>query len=276
MKSWLSLWMTLALAAAVRANPFFAMDNTLYNLQALETVKRLGYAGVSWRTGDTQTVATAVAGIQRQGLKLFAVYASPCTLTKTGLVWDAHPEETLKILEGTGAALWLPISSQDFPVRSPAGDAVAVPALQRLADQAARHGLSVAIYPHQGCWAERVQDAVRLAQKVDRKNLGVTFNLCHCLMAGDEAQIPELLTAAAPYLRLVTINGADRDAANTSWERLIRPLDNGTYEVGLVLKQLAARGYTGPIGLQGFGVRLPAGENLTRSMAAWRKLNGEK
>jgi sugar phosphate isomerase/epimerase len=114
---------------------------------------------------------------------------------------------------------------------------------------------------------------VRLAQQVNRKNLGVTFNLCHCLMAGDEAKIPELLREAAPYLLLVTINGADQDAAGTDWGRLIRPLGEGSYEVGFVLRQLKELRYTGPIGLQAFGVNLPVKENLTRSMSAWNKLN---
>jgi len=116
-------------------------------------------------------------------------------------------------------------------------------------------------------------DAMRLAKKVDRKNLGVTFNLCHCLMVGDEAKIPELLTEAAPYLFLVTINGADTGAARTSWGRLIRPLDEGSFDVGTVLKQLKALKYEGPIGLQGYGVNLPPKTNLTRSMNAWKKLS---
>jgi len=37
------------------------------------------------------------------------------------------------------------------------------------------------------------------------------------------------------------------------------------------LKMLGEAGYTGPIGLQGYGVGGDARDNLTRSMQAWKK-----
>jgi hypothetical protein len=42
--------------------------------------------------------------------------------------------------------------------------------------------------------------------------------------------------------------------------------------VGIVLRKLKELNYQGPIGLQGYGVNLPAKDNLQRSMAAWHKL----
>jgi len=221
-------------------------------------------------------MSAAVTQIQQRGLKLFAVYGQAGSLSKTNLVLDLNLDGTMEALKGTGAILWLVIDSKDFPVSSPDGDAVAVPVLQKLADRVAKSGLRVAIYPHMYAWTERVQDAVRLAKKVDRKNFGATFNLCHCLMAGDEAKIPELLTEAAPHLFLVTVNGADAGAARTKWERVIQPLDQGSYDVSIVLKKLTELKYTGPIGLQAFSVRIPVKENLTRSMSAWRNLNERK
>ena len=40
---------TLFLAGVVRANPFFAMDTAVRDLNELDTVKQLGYAGIGWR-----------------------------------------------------------------------------------------------------------------------------------------------------------------------------------------------------------------------------------
>ena len=263
----------LVLAGSVHAaNPFFAMDTAVRNLGELDTVQQLGYDGIGWKTGPPEQLVAAAQQLRQRGLKLFAIYAG-ATLTKSNLTWSSEVEADMVALKGTDTIIWLPITSKDFPASSPAGDAIAGPALRRLADFAATNGLRVAIYPHRGFWVERVQDAVRIAKQVNRKNLGVTFNLCHCLMAGDEAKIPELLTDAAPHLFLVTINGADRNAAGTDWSRLIRPLDEGSYDVGLVLQKLKELHYTGPIGLQAFGVKLPVKDNLTRSMSAWRKLN---
>lgn len=262
-----------AATGAVRANPFFAMDTAIRNLNELDTVKALGYDGVGWKCGKPAEMSAAVTQIQQRGLKLFAVYGQAGSLSKTNLVLDPNLEGTIEALKGTDAVIWLVIDSKDFPVSSPDGDAVAVPVLQNLADRVAKSGLRVAIYPHMYAWTERVQDAVRLAKKVGRKNFGATFNLCHCLMAGDEAKIPELLAEAAPHLFLVTVNGADAGAARTKWNRVIQPLDQGSYDVSIVLKKLRELKYTGPIGLQGFSVSIPVPDNLTRSMSAWRHLN---
>jgi len=258
---------------AAQPNPFFAMDTAVRDLNALDTIKTLGYAGISWKTGPSADVVVSLAQVQHRGLKLFAVYSYQyAQLTRTQLILDPNLDSTMEALRGTDVVLWLPINSEAFPPGSPLGDSTAVPVLQGLADRAAQHGVRVAIYPHMNCWTERVQDAVRVAKKVNRKNFGVTFNLCHCLMAGDEAKIPELLTQAMPYLFVVTINGADSAAAQTSWKRLIRPLDDGSYDVDRVIEKLEELHYTGPVGLQGFGVEIPVKENLARSMSAWRRL----
>ncbi len=273
--NWKMLVVALTIAAETsQANPFFAMDTAVRDLNELDTVKSLGYDGIGWKTGSAEEVTASVAQVRQHGLKLFAVYSDPyAVLTATGLVLDPRLELAMKALESTDAMIWLPINSEVFKASSPEGDAIAVPALQRLADTAATHGLRVAIYPHKGCWTERVQDAVRVAKAVNRKNLGVTFNLCHCLMVGDEAKIPELLAEAKPYLFLVTLNGADSGKPNSDWGQLIRPLDEGTYDTGRLLRTLEKLHYSGPIGLQGYGVKLLPKDNLTRSMSAWRRLN---
>jgi sugar phosphate isomerase/epimerase len=258
---------------SAQPDAFFAMDTAIRDLSELDTVKALGYDGISWRTGPRADVAAALRRVQQCGLKLFAVYDyQSARLTETELVVDPYLDSTMEALHGTNAVIWMPITSEIFPPGAPDGDEIAVPALRRLADRALEFGLRVAIYPHMNTWTERVQDAVRLATKVGRRNLGVTFNLCHCLMAGDESKAPALLAEAMPYLFLATINGADSGAAGTTWTRLIRPLGEGSYDVTHILKLLSELHYSGPIGLQGFGVQIPVTDNLTRSFSAWRRI----
>lgn len=263
----------LFLAQSLLANPFFAMDTSIRNLNMAPKVKELGYDGIGWKLGSAKEINGAKEKATETGLKLFAFYSyAGATLTKTELNWAASMEEELAALEGTDAILWLPIQSRDFAFSSPEGDTVAVPALQRLADLAAARKVKIALYPHVGNWMERVQDAVRLAKQVNRPNFGVTFNLCHCLKLGDEDKIPQLLTEAAPYLFLVTINGADSHIEKGGWDRLIQPLDQGTYDIRLLLNKLKELHYSGPIGLQGFGVKIPVPDNLTRSIEMWKKV----
>lgn len=271
--------LTLSCAAASRgadvpASPFFAQDTAVQSTEKLDLVKQLGYAGVSWKPAAPEVIESLVKQLRGRDLKLFAIYAN-ATLTKTELKLPPQLEADLPALKGTGAAIWLPVNSKDFASSSPDGDAVAVPALAALADLAAKYDLRIALYPHKGSWTERIQDTIRLAEKVNRKNLGVTFNLCHCLMVGDEAKIPELLEQAKAKLFLVTINGADSNATGTTWARLIQPLGEGSYDVRIVLKKLKEIGYTGPIGLQGYGIKLPPEENLKKSMAAWKEMSAK-
>ena len=262
-------------------NPFFAMDTCLKQHypasdmtidQQLGMVKQLGYAGLSWTQGDNRELREVVSGARSRGLKLFAHYAG-ATLRRDRLEVDPKIDETLDILKGSGAILWLHIGSADFAHSSPDGDDVAVDGLRDLSDRAAARGLRVALYPHVGEWVERVQDALRVAEKVGRPNLGVTFNLCHCLKVGDEARIPELLRQVKPRLFMVTINGADTGSSDAGWDRLIQTLDHGSFDVVPVLRILRDIGYDGPIGLQGYGWKGDVRDNLARSIDAWRRLH---
>ena len=261
----------IPLFADETAWPFFAMDTAVQSLERINEVKQLGYSGIGWKQDTPEKLEVTVKRLREMNLKLFAIYAG-ANLTKTDLTWAKQLEDDLTVLKGTGAIVWLPIYSKEFMASAIEGDAVAVPALIRLADLAAKHEVRIAVYPHIGAWAERVQDAVRIAKQVNRPNFGVTFNLCHCLMVGDEPLIPELLEQATPHMFVVTINGADAGAARTGWNRLIRPLDEGNFDLKNFLNKLRELKYSGPIGLQGYGVKLPAEENLRRSMNAWKQL----
>jgi len=266
--------------AALHKNLFFAMDtcfkphypaSDLPLAQELAMVREAGYGGLSWTLGDPLELRPLLLEAKREHLRIVALYAG-ATLGPDGLAPDPNLNQAMRELAGSDVVIWLHIGSKVYAPSSPEGDGVAIPGLQALAREAARCRLRIALYPHVGEWVERVQDALRLVRKAHRKNLGVTFNLCHCLFVGDEDRIPDLLAEASPYLFVVTLNGADSHAAGTGWNRLIRPLDEGTYDLRQLLQRLAAIHYSGPIGLQGFGLAGDARRNLQRSMEAWKRL----
>jgi hypothetical protein len=71
----------------------------------------------------------------------------------------------------------------------------------------------------------------------------------------------------------VTINGADiGDTKAMAWSRLILPLGEGSYDVAAFLRGLRATGYAGPIGFQGYGIKAPPREVLTKTMEAWERM----
>lgn len=263
-------------ARAADPFPFFAMDTVFRGNptgEILDVAKSNGFAGVGGTLGSPDAVKATADDCAKRGLKLFAVYAG-ANLTREKLTISQSAYDVLPKLKDSGAIIWLHITSRPaFNSSDAAGDDIALPVLRDFADSAASNGLKVAIYPHKNDWTERVQDAVRVAKKVDRPNFGAGFNLCHCLMVGDEAKIPELLAEAAPKLFVVTINGADAGAGGTSWGRLIQPLDQGTYDVGIVLRRLRELNWHGPVGVQAYGIKLTSAEILKHGGDGWKKLN---
>jgi len=258
-------------------NPFFAMDTATKDaahqtaIEQVEMVRELGYAGIGCTAG--QELGEMAKELDKNGLRLFTVYLG-VNIDPDQQKYGPELKETIEVLKDRNAMLWLFVQSKQHKPSAPAGDERAMKILREVADMAAEANVRVALYPHTGFWVERVEDAVRVAKKVNRKNLGVTFNLCHWLMVDDEKNAESLIKSAMPHLFVVTINGAD--SGGKDWKTLIQTLDRGTFDMRKFLKTLADAGYTGPIGFQGYGIGGEARDNLNHTMNAWLELNGAK
>ena len=265
---------------AADANPFFAM-NTIARGGSAEVVpllKELGYAGLGGAVGDG-AMATA---LEREGLKFFNGYHT-ISFHADRPALDDRLRGQIDAMKDHGTALWLAVArvqdaGRTFPNSSPDADDIALAKLREIADYAEPRGVKIALYPHATLWLERVEDGIRVADKLNRPSVGATFNLCHWLkVEGSERDPAPVLKAALPRLMFVTINGADTgDTKAMSWDRLIQPLGTGTYDVAAFLRTVRAAGYTGPIGFQGYGIKAPPREVLTRTMAAWREMSAGK
>ena len=269
------LWAAgLAVATVSAAAPpgLVAMD-TGYGIpgmtatQRFDVVRELGYSGITWTLSDPIYTKDAAIDAEIRGLRMTAIYCG-AVLSRAGLATDPRYDATVASLKGHDTIVWVHISSRDYPKSSEEGDAIAVPALRSMAEKAAASGLSLSIYPIYGDWTERFEDAVRVARKVDRRNVGATFNLAHWLRIG-ATNLDEQLTTAVPLLSCVTINGAT-PGTNMSWSALIQPLDQGTYDWAGLVRTLMGRGFAGPFCLQLSGVEGDKRDNLRRSIDAWR------
>ena len=128
--------------------------------------------------------------------------------------------------------MWLVVNSQAATSRRPP-TATSGPSscCGRSPTLARQSGVAVSLYPHMGCYAERMEDVVRLAKKADRPNVGVTFTFCHFLAVDDAKNLDRVLEMARPYLTMVTINGTSGyDPKN--FGRWIQVLGEGTFDVG--------------------------------------------
>jgi sugar phosphate isomerase/epimerase len=269
----------LLLAFDVRAappNPFFAMDTIARGgpEAVVPMLKELGYHGLGGQAGD-EKMATA---LEAAGLRFFNGYLTLSFSDGTPAL-DDRLRGQLDRMANRDSALWLAVQKVErngvaFSQSSPDGDEVAAAKLTEIADYAKTRRVRIALYPHTGSWIEKVEDAIRVADKLDRSDVGVTFNLCHGLkVEGAERDPLPVLKAAKPRLMFVTINGADiGDTKSMGWDRLIQPLGSGSYDVAAFLRKLREIDYSGPVGFQGYGIRQDPREVLTRTMEAWRSM----
>lgn len=149
-------------------------------------------------------------------------------------------------------------------------DEEAVAFIREVADLAKASDLSVVLYPHSGFYIDTLGDAVRIARKAERENVGVMFNLCHFLKVEPDSDLRATLENAGDLLWRVSINGAE--VGGTQWNTLIQPLDQGSFDQVDLLRTLREIGFSGDVGLQCFSVPGDPEENLKRSLAAWRRL----
>jgi sugar phosphate isomerase/epimerase len=256
----------LAAAAALNAasGPLYVFDNgvgrgALSIDEQAELTRKMGYAGILY--SGTKDIPRLVAAHTSRGLKVLGIYTG-MNLSDAKPSYDPGLPEAIRQLKGTGALITFTVNG-----KAENGDDLAVAVIREVAAMAADARLRVALYPHYGMHVARIEDALRVAAKVDRPNVGIVFNLCHWLRSGDEANMKVRLKEALPHTFMVSINGADHQG---DWDRLIQPLDRGSFDVKAFVKAVRRGGFKGPIGLQCYNIKGDREENLARSMKAWR------
>ena len=270
-----------AAGAAALPNPFYAYcvgigtdkeSGTLKaQLELAPMLAELGYSGMAHvGLGGAMELLQA---LEKHNQKLLAVYTD-LVVDPGHRGYDLQIKQLIPKLQGHGTIVWLVVNSRKYKPSSTEGDERAVELLREIADTAKQSGVTVSLYPHKGCYAERMEDVVRLAKKTDRPNVGVTFTFCHFLAVDDAKNLDRVLEMARPYLTMVTINGTSGYASGklASW---IQVLGEGTFDVGVVLKALRKLDYHGPIGIIAYGIKGDRRDILSRSIQAWKKLSAQ-
>jgi sugar phosphate isomerase/epimerase len=253
-------------ASSKLRNPFFVFDNgigrgTLPLEQQAELARKTGYDGILF--SGVANIPEMRQDLESRGLRMFGIYTG-MNLSAPDQGFAPGLPEAIRQLKGSGAMITFTVNG-----KHPEADAVTARVVTQVADMAAGSGLRVALYPHYGMHVARIEDALRIRELVARPNLGVIFNLCHWLRTGDEANLAQRIEQVKSCLYMVNINGCDHQG---DWDRLIQTLDRGEFDVYNFLKPILASGFTGPIGLQCYNIKGDIEDNITRSMAAWKKL----
>jgi sugar phosphate isomerase/epimerase len=233
-------------------------------------LKELGYPGVGHIWLDK--LPERIKSLDAAGLKLYQVTIT-VNIAPDKEPYDKRLKEYMPLVKDRGAQFLLIMNG--MKPSDPAGDERAVQIVRELDDLARPAGAEMLLYPHKDDWLETIEDCVRVAKKVDRPGVGVMFNLCHWLRVSKDRDYESRLKAAMPYLRSVSINGADEWDTEKTWAKYIQPLGRGNFDMASFLKTLHKLGFKGPVGLQCFGIGGDVAEHLKESMAAWTALQTE-
>lgn len=277
-----SLFCSLVLISAPGARaekaetwPFFAFDNGVGRgvwppSKQAETVKSLGYDGIHYNYTNPADFALKISACKAANVPIKAMYIYTF-VDKPGAAYDPGIKEVIKMLKGSETMIWMTL--RDGKRGQQDSDAAQV--VREIAGLAADSGLQVSLYPHAGFYVSTAEDAVRIVKIDHLPNVGVSINLCHELFAGNSERLGEVVDAAAPYLNLVSINGASPlpGKGPKAWDTL--PLGSGSFDTAAFLRLLDAKGYRGPIGHQFFAVAGDDMDKLTKAIDTWKKIKPE-
>ncbi|MEX2511376.1 MAG: sugar phosphate isomerase/epimerase [Cyclobacteriaceae bacterium] len=241
----------------------------------VDLLKKTGFDGMEKKGIDG--LERTINALEDRDLQLFTIYIN-INLDDEQHPYDPRLEEVFKLIEGKATMPWFYITSKKYKPSSSENDKIALPIIREIADMANKYGVKVMIYPHVNFWVHNVQDAIRVVKKADRKNLGLTFNLCHFLAdTGVQSSelFPPLLEKSMPYVFAISLNGADtptQEIINSGnlWNHLIQPLGEGDYNTFDYLKAFTDRGFDGPVGLQCYNIKEEKPVHLNQSMTTWK------
>ena len=275
MRKIITLFSLLFLGAQLSAKtdtwPVFAFQNGVHFKtvkERIKVLKELGYDGI----GSAKLSQSDLPLPQRlklfdeAGLKLFSFYVGG-QLGANGHSYGKEISQAIKDLKGRDTILELYVQGS----KKNNTDEQAVAFVREIADQAKMSGLRIVLYPHAGFYVDTLGDAVRVARKCKRDNVGVMFNLCHYLKVEPKTDLKATLTDAKPLLWQVSTSGAKK--GGKSWGHLIQTLDRGDYDQKALFQMLRELGFQGNVGFQCYAIGGDSRINLKRSIEAWNKLH---
>ena len=263
-------------------NEFFALHNIIrgdstYNTfdKQVELVKNADFDGIEINQIESfDGMKSALDQFQFKGSYFYVKL-------QLGDPIDNRLESAINKLKGTNTIIapYILADTKRFKPNSPEGDSEAIKLLQLISMWSKKSGLQVAIYPHFSFYVERTDHALQLAQKVNRKNVGLSFNLCHWLATTSLTERTDLknhLKELKPYLKMMTISGAYDviSQKKTIFDDYILPLGTGNFDTyDLVKFMVKTIKYKNPIGVQCYNIKGNKPQLIKNTMSVW---NGYK
>lgn len=273
----LSVWFTALSQDSKLDNTFYCFNNGVRGLpnapekpeDQAALIKKLSYDGLAGHS--TQNNIALRNALDKEKLLMPEIYYG-MSMDESGFI--SYPDALLEMIEsskGRNLLVALTLTAKHLEGPDKMIDKLFVEAIRDLSYHAAMFEVGIAIYPHVDFYCEESLHSVSLALGIDRENVGVVFNTCHFLKVEGEEGWEEKLEECLPFLRMVSINGADAgDTRNMGWDQLIQPLGEGTFDTYKLVKLLKDNDYEGLFGLQCYGIKQDCEVALGKSIQTWK------
>jgi sugar phosphate isomerase/epimerase len=179
--------------------------------------------------------------------------------------FDQRLADYIQQLKGTNVIIapFIVSESKRFKPSSHDADTLVIRLVNQIADMAKKANLQVAMYPHVDFYVETTDHALSLVKQINRKNVGLTFNLCHWLATTTTTPAKRLelrphLKVLLPYLKMITICGANDviTSQKNIWNDYILPLGTGSFDTyNLVEYMVKDLKFKKPIGVQCYNIK---------------------
>lgn len=261
-------------------NSFFALHNIIrgdstYNTfdKQVALIKSAGYDGIE--INGIESFEGMKAALDKHGFPASYFYLR---INLDSPYLDKRLENFIHQLKGSQTIVSpFFISSRKLNAGGRKADSTVMHILKSLSGLAEKSGLQVAIYPHLGYYVERTDHALSIVKAVNRKNVGLSFNLCHWLATTqpqERSQLKPHLRQLRPYLKMITISGANdtKSQKQNVWEDYILPLGSGSFDTyGLVKYCVTDLKLKTPIGVQCYNIQTDKYQLVHHTMEVWKE-----
>jgi quinoprotein glucose dehydrogenase len=204
-------------------------------------LERLGFKhfAYDWRAEHVPTFEAEIAALQKHHVELTAFWF-PTTLND-----DAR--RILNVIEKTHVAPELWVSAAGSPLKDEKDQSKLVDAaaksIRPIAEEAAKRGLTVALYNHGG-WFGEPENEIAVIEKLGLTNVKLVYNLHHGHDHLD--RLKEVLAKVKTHATCITINGMTKAGDKTG--KKILPVGEGDLDRA-VLRAIRDSGYRGRIAI---------------------------
>lgn len=240
--------------------------------QQINFINRIGFRGFAWE-GTDQSTKTRIEDFYsnrltiENNLKIAGIYFFYNLDQQDDSLWMS----LLPILSKYQIPLWPVFSSNQQNRNDLLEEKLIV-----MCDIAKEFGIDVIIYPHDASYEGSVlisaEEALPFIQKLKKENLFLSFHLCHELRAGNVNRIKDAMQNVRPYIKLVSISGADTllyQNRGKDWSDAIKPLGKGTFDTENFCQILKSCDYRGPVVLHTYGISEDPEIHFSRSLKIW-------